>query len=393
MKRFATFFFLFALVTGVFQPGSAWAGTAAPGDKSPGASMATAISTVTGVAMSPVLGPAAVGCYKYMGAKTEKDKAALPWFARPYFFIPAGLVVCLCALKDVFGIAIPGPLKKPFDAMETVEHKVSGLVAAGAFVPFIASVFHGASGGGSSALLGSGHGFLASADISWLYNLLILPVAWVAYFIVFLASNAINILILLSPFSTVDAALKSFRLFILSTVTVSAFANPMVGAAWAIIIICIAWFVSGWSFRLSHLGMMFVWEQFTFAKTRFEPRKDGNYMFLGRPMEKVPTRTYGKLERDDKGGLIFHYRPWLFLPQRTLVLPKGQYYVGHGMFYSEIEIEENGENRMLFILPPRYRGHEEALSTAQGLLGVRPAGLLAAFAWLRDRLGLGASAA
>ena len=110
MKRLATFIFLFALVTGVFQPGSAWAGTAAPGDKSPGASVATAISTVTGVAISPLLGTAAVGCYKYMGAKTEKDKAALPWFARPYFFIPAGLVVCLCALKDVFGIAIPGPL-------------------------------------------------------------------------------------------------------------------------------------------------------------------------------------------------------------------------------------------------------------------------------------------
>jgi hypothetical protein len=47
----------------------------------------------------------------------------------------------------------------------------------------------------------------------------------------------------------------------------------------------------------------------------------------------------------------------------------------------------------LFILPPRYRGHEEALSAAYGLAGVRPAGLLAAFAWLRDRLGLGAARA
>ena len=35
------------------------------------------------------------------------------------------------------------------------------------------------------------------------------PVSMVAFFIVFLASNAINILILLSPFTTVDAALKS----------------------------------------------------------------------------------------------------------------------------------------------------------------------------------------
>jgi hypothetical protein len=47
--------------------------------------------------------------------------------------------------------------------------------------------------------------------LHWLYNALMVPIAMAAFFIVFLASNAINILILLSPFTTVDAALKGFR--------------------------------------------------------------------------------------------------------------------------------------------------------------------------------------
>ena len=59
-------------------------------------------------------------------------------------------------------------------------------------------------------------------------------------------------------------------------------------------------------------------------------------MFLGRKTEKVPTRTFGKLSRNDKGELVFNYRPWLVLPQRTLVLPAGNYETGRGLFYSEI---------------------------------------------------------
>ena len=46
-------------------------------------------------------------------------------------------------------------------------------------------------------------------------------------------------------------------------------------------------------------------------------------MFLARKINKVPARTYGKLLRDEKGSLVLQYRPWLVLPERTLVLPEG----------------------------------------------------------------------
>ena len=77
-----------------------------------------------------------------------------------------------------------------------------------------------------------------------------IPVAMVVFFIVFLASNAVNILILLSPFPILDARLKFFRTAIIASVAVHFMANPWIGAAWALVIIFISWLIAGWSFRL-----------------------------------------------------------------------------------------------------------------------------------------------
>ena len=170
------------------------------------------------------MGVGAVGAWQYFHAKTPEQKAKLPWFADPMFWVPALLLVSACFVKDAAGVALPAILKKPFDVAETIEHKISGLVATGAFVPIAASIFHSSSGNGDGAGLGAAG--LAAIDLSWLYNSLMVPVAMAAFFIVFLASNAINILILLSPFTVFDAALKVFRTSIIASIAVSSWANP-----------------------------------------------------------------------------------------------------------------------------------------------------------------------
>lgn len=80
----------------------------------PGAPIAGAISTVTGMAISPLLGTGAYGAYQYFNASTPEQKAALPWFAQWAFFGPALLIVGACAAKDALGAAVPpgtyGPL-------------------------------------------------------------------------------------------------------------------------------------------------------------------------------------------------------------------------------------------------------------------------------------------
>jgi hypothetical protein len=263
---------------------------------------------------------------------------------------------------------------------ETIEHKISGLVATGAFVPIAASIFH--AGGGDGASL-SAAGF-AVIDFSWLFNAIMIPISMAAFFIVCLASNAINVLILLSPFTTVDTALKAFRLAILGTVAGSAWINPWIGAAWALVVIGFAWLSSGWSFRLSHFGLAFVWDFVTLRRRRFKPDPFANKMFLGRKLNNVPARTYGRLGRNAQSKLTFHYRPWLMLPARVLEVPEGKLEAGRGLFYSEILRVERDEAKTVFLLPPRYCGHEEQLAKICGFAGVRDVGLRAAWKWFSE---------
>jgi hypothetical protein len=208
-----------------------------------------------------------------------------------------------------------------------------------------------------------------------------------AFFIVFLASNAMNILILISPFSTVDAALKSFRTALMASVVGSAWINPWMGAAWALIILFISWLIAGWSFRLSHFGVVFLWDFLSGRKLRFHPETSGNNLFLSRKTENAPPRTYGKLVRNDKGELVFNYRPWLVLAQRTLTLPAGQYETGRGILYSEILRVENGSAKTIILLPPRYLGHEEEVAKVYGFAGTRDVGLRAGWAWFKNFFG------
>jgi len=355
----------------------------------PGVGIAETLSTITGVAISPLLGLSAVGCYQYCQAQTDEARAKLPWFASPVFWVPAFLLLAACFIKDTAGTALPTPAKKPFDALETVEHKISGLVATGAFVPIMVSMIHEAnSTGGQPTLSLSSLGLAAVTLPNWLYDVLVTPVAMAAFFIVFLASNAINILVLLSPFPVIDLALKSFRTAILASVIgTSAIGSwtghPVIGALWALVIIVISYFIAGWSFRLSHFGLVFVWEFFSGGRFRFKPDAKENHLFLARKLERVPTRTYGKLLRNDQGQLAFNYRPWLVLPQRTLVLPPGHYEAGRGLFYSEILRVNDNSTRSVFLLPPQYRGHEEEIARIYQLAGTRDVGLRAAWAWFK----------
>jgi hypothetical protein len=372
------------------SPGPVQAQTPAKYPPPPGVGIAETLSTITGVAISPLLGVSAVGCYQYcFKAHTDEERARLPWFASPVFWIPAFLLVAACFVKDTAGTALPAPAKKPFDALETIEHKISGLVATGAFVPIMVGIIHEAnSTGGQPTLSLSSLGFAAISMPNWLYDVLVTPVAMFLFFIVFLASNSINILILLSPFTMIDAALKTFRATVLASVVGTGLigswtGHPWIGALWSLVIILVSYLIAGWSFRLSHLGLVFVWKFFSGGRYRFHPDPKENKMFLGRKIERVPTRTYGKLLRNDKGELIFHYRPWLVLPQRTLVLPPGEYVAGRGLFYSEIMRLDGASARTVMLLPPHYRGHEEEIARIYNFAGTRDVGLRAAWSWFK----------
>lgn len=398
MKRYVPVVLLLSLLLAVFAPlalAAAAPAASAPSpakDSSPAAPIATAISTITGIAISPLLGTSGYGAYKWFTAKDDAARKALPWFAQVKFWLPALLLVVVCAAKDTFGTVVPPGLKKPLDILETIENKFSGLVAAGAVIPFAMDTLSGMIFGGKTSALApvlepSGLAMIhvAAFDASWLLNILTVPFGVAVFVLVWLASHAINVLILLSPWGAIDAGLKAARTALLGLITLTATMNPWISAGLSLVVVIIAYFVAGWAFRLTIFGAIFSWEFVTRRCKRFKLADTGNAMFAGAHLRGVPIRSYGRLMKRE-GGFDFVYRPWLFLAPRTAALSVDAqtYAVGTGAFFSDIV---DGSDQTVFTLPPRYRGHEEALARACGLSGVRPIGLHKAWSELREMLG------
>ncbi|PTY08616.1 hypothetical protein DB347_03300 [Opitutaceae bacterium EW11] len=358
----------------------------APKASKPVIEISQTIAAITGIAISPLLGTGVYGAYKYFS--TDKaQRASLPWFAFPTFFLPALLIAGACAAKDTFGVVLPPGWKKPVDILETLENKLSGLVAAGAVVPITM-------GSLSKLLVGSAavHGdptasgvatiMLGSVDWSWALNILTVPLGVAVFAVVWMASHAINVLILLSPWAAIDATLKAVRTSILGLITLTTQLDPKSGAFLSLMVIVVAYFVSGWAFRLTTFGTLFCWDFFTRRKRRFVPAPDENLVFTGAGLsDRVPIRTYGRWSRSPEGDWKFRYRPWLVLPERSLSMKPERAAVGRGFCFSVVLAD--GENEA-FTLPPRYRDHEEELARLYRLGDVQDVGLRKAWGWLTE---------
>src|SRR4051812_49322617 len=83
--------------------------------KAAGTELAAMLSQVTGIAISPLLGVSGVGAYQWFKADTPEEKAKLPWFAQVSFWLPAMLLVLVCACKDSLAAMMPPGMKKPLD--------------------------------------------------------------------------------------------------------------------------------------------------------------------------------------------------------------------------------------------------------------------------------------
>ena len=371
---------------------------AAKAAKTPGLELAAMATQVTGIAISPLLGVSVVGAWQYFQADTPEQKAALPWFANPAFWAVGLLVVAAVAAKDAAGATLPPGWKKPLDVLETIENKVSGLVAAGAVIPSLVTfgsklIMDSAGFDGTVGVHATGLAMLpvAAIDTGWLLSLLMVPLSIVVFGVVWLTGHAINVLILLSPWGAIDALLKGLRTSLLGLVTATAWIDPVVGATLSVLIIVIAYFTAGWAFRLMTFGTVFCWDFFTLRRRRFQLLADGNKLFTGAEFEGVPPRTYGRLYRDADGALTLKFRPWLVLPAREVPVPREGLVVGCGVFYSEVlgHDPKTDKNRTLLLLPPRYLGHEELFARTYHISGTCEVGLRKAWGWIKETMGFG----
>ncbi|MEO5958002.1 MAG: hypothetical protein ABIZ49_08375, partial [Opitutaceae bacterium] len=177
----------------------------------------------------------------------------------------------------------------------------------------------------------------------------------------------------------------------MGAVTLTATLDPVWGAVLSLVVIVVSYFLAGWAFRLTVFGSVFCWDFFTRRSRRFVPGESENKMFAGANLPGVPVRTYGRLVRLAGGGFEFVYRPWLFRSPRSVVVATapGSLAVGRGLFFSTLIADDDAT---LFLLPPRYRGHEETLVRIYAMgRGVRQAGLRKAWGAMKELFGGGAA--
>jgi hypothetical protein len=338
-------------------------------DKLPGVELSQGITEVTGVAISPLLGVSSVGAWRYF--RTEEAKRdALPWFCHPAAWGCGFGILALCFLKDTLGTAMPGILKKPFDMVELFENKASALVASSAFVPVIVKevMTHfadGKSGEMTTALLLPIASITGASVVSVSMFVVMTFASIVAFFAVWLTGHAINVLIILSPFSLVDALLKLSRFAVLLVIGLAYLIAPVVAAGLCVLLILVALWLAPATLRLAVFGSRYAGDVLLPWIGRRRAVDERPHAFtIGRSLG-LPARTPGHLTLSENGSIEFRYRPWMIGSEKVIPLPEGRPLLLKGLISPTVAVSSTGDEsgvKMLLLLP-RYRGREENLRT------------------------------
>lgn len=351
----------------------------------PGVEAAAKLSELTGIAINPLVVGGGIGAWHYWRTP-EVERAKLHWTAQPWFWGPLLSLGLLFLVNGTLGRVVP-PTAKFMDAVETLEGKLAPLYASAMVIPVGIQLVQALERSGatlspiSRALAANGppvvdplDGFLGGG-----LGLLVFGVIW-------LTNQAIHAIVLICPFGLVSAWLRLLQLTVLGLLVLAAAIHPMLGAAFALVLIIGCALIAGWSFRLSVFGCVLAWDLCFFRSG--QALGDAVLVFAGRGMN-VAVRTLGWLERSS-GRLELVYRPWLILPRRRVPLPDSGKVLTQGVFFSQIhQLTPRGEVPLLLV-PPRYRGSEAALAKFAGCEAVRESplrrGVSAVRSWLRSMI-------
>lgn len=359
-------------------------------ERLPGVDLSQGITEVTGVAISPLLGVSSVGAWRYFRTDSA-SRGKLPWFCHPAAWGCGLGILLLCFLKDTFGTTVPGVLKKPLDMIELFENKASALVASSAFVPVIAremALHFSAEKGGEPVTaflipLASASGLsLVAISTTVVY----LVASLFAFFAVWLSGHAINVLIILSPFSLLDALLKASRFFVLAIIAATYAIAPWLAAGICVLIIVIAIWRLPATLRLTVFGTRYASDVLLPWFGRRRATDESPHAFSMGRFAGLPVRTSGRLIRLTDGSVAFRYRSWWVGPERTIPVPDGRRVLSKGLISPAVAVctpENTGGTKVLLLLP-RYRGREESIVRHLDFHGVRDHALGRGFAAMRN---------
>jgi hypothetical protein len=197
------------------------------------------------------------------------------------------------------------------------------------------------------------------------------------------------VLIILSPFSTVDAVLKILRTTLLASVGLVYMISPWVAALLCLGIIAVAAWLAPSALRLAIFGARFAMDILLPGRGRNRATPDSPHAFtLGR-MGGLPPRTGGRMMILDDGSAVFRYRRWCVLDERTIPLPEGKRLLAKGLLSPALlhcPAGQGAEMKLLLFLP-RYRGREEDMAGHLKLAGVQEHALSRGFAAVKGWIG------
>jgi hypothetical protein len=357
-----------------------------------GREVARAVATVTGTAVSPLLGVCALGAYSYWKTPAER-RASLPFYCAPPFWISLLVLLTLVMLKDTVGAAVPF-LKKPLDAIEIlVVDKAAFLFAVLPVVWREAAAISAATAPAGGPLAGALPAVNAASTWTAVTTGTVPFLLAAVAFIVWLTCHALDVFALLSPIPWLDAIFKVCRAGILLTVGALAATNPRVafGLSVAIIAICLVCFF--WALRLAIFGVVFAWDVLCshLLRQRHDPTLDKEVLgFTAYAVGGLRNRTFGALRRAADGTLEFVHRPaGIGFRSAVRLLSPEKYEVSRGLFFPCVLApgKTGRDYRFQFRLLPRYTGFEGEVREVLGLSRVRdlriPAEFHSAWNWLR----------
>lgn len=398
MKRFCIPFFLFCL--GFFlctsaQAASSWcakppavqggANVALSAPDSVSKEITQSINLVTGAATNPLLVVGGLGAWCWLDTPSEQ-RAQLPWHQQPWYWGPLLAIALLYLLGTLVGMVVPGG-NKFTEAARTLEGNLQPLYTLPVLLPLIYDRF----GGGTGSLQHLLAWIIPPAQASAgevASGLPLLPVAMALVFAliygaVWLTTLAVNALVLLSPFPFIDALIRAAHLTYVALLIALSIISPWLGLLLALPLLILALIVSGWCFRLSVFATVVATDLLFFWRKK--PAIAPLLAFAARRLEGAPARTCGRLRRD-AGQLVFHYRPWLILPKRSIRIDDSAVLIERGVLYPRLRACGQGDTVTRIALPPRYRGQEEAIAEQLGLSRIEDSavlgGWMAVRAWL-----------
>jgi hypothetical protein len=372
-----------------------------------GQTISTAVATVTGTAISPLVGVCAIGIFDYF--RTPKQlRAQLPLYEKPKFWIPIGILLLLIFLKDTVGGFAP-LIKKPLDAIEVlllnkaalvligfpvVFHEVAKIMGINSvaelfslLAPRLMPVVYAATADVGSTARAAGNAALA---------ILMIVVGIITMFVVWMLGETFDVLALLSPFPFLDFLLKGARTGLLLVLGIATLISREAGLTLSLAIILLSFLLARWAFRLLVFGIVFSWgilRVMGFSAQKI-PQTGDSVSAFSASVKGLPRRTYGWLRAEPDGSLAFRYRPFLVGAAHTVNLgPTSGLEVGRGLFFPNvIRPTAKADNyATAFRLPPLYRGSEDAVRSTLTLAAIRDIrgskGLRSFWKWLSEESG------